>query len=464
MQLIGDRSRRSAHRRRVSLAVSLHGLFFVAAVTSTMIVPLLPALARSRGLSPATIAVILALPSVATLVVSIPAGLVADRFGARAVTLAATVLMCLATVGQASPQLWGLIVGRVAFGVAFGVVWTTGVAWLATDSTDAPSRGLGALVTSSACGMAVGPAIGGTLGQFMGIAAPFLLLGVFSAGIVCALMAQPASAGDTTADVATSLVEAARLAPRQPGVLTGAGTLGIVGAVYAAAQLLVPAQLQADGLSSSAIGLAFSGSAVLYIAVSALVLRDEHVEMTPRATALVGLVLSVSLLPATWSPAPLVVIAALLLSIAPRAIIATTAYPLATKHGSQVGLPTGLVLGLLNTVWAAAMVISPLLAAAVEQAAGRPAGYLSVIIPSTLGASLLAFKRHHGESRRAPAAVCGADRRLSAAWRARLDRLASRGRRQRCVAADGFPCGELSAALLERGVDRVDGVVAEGEA
>lgn len=141
-----------------------------------MIVPLLPGLARSRGLSPATIAVILVLPSVATLVVSVPAGLVADRFGARAVTLAASVLLCLSTVAQASPPLWGLVVGRVAFGVAFGAVWTTGVAWLAADPTDARSGDLGALVTSSACGMAVGPAIGGTLGQIMGIAAPLVVI------------------------------------------------------------------------------------------------------------------------------------------------------------------------------------------------------------------------------------------------------------------------------------------------
>jgi predicted MFS family arabinose efflux permease len=385
--------RPSALRRRVPLALSLHALVFAAAVASTMIVPLLPTLARSRGLTPAVTALILALPSVATLVVSIPAGLVADRYGARAVTLAASALMCLSTLAQVSPQLWALLLGRIAFGVAFGVVWTTGVAWLATDTTDARSRGVGALVTSSACGMAVGPAIGGTLGQFMGIAAPFLLLGAFSAAVVCALAVQSPSGGGTTTHAATSLVEAARLAPRRPAVLTGAGTLGIVGAVYAAAQLLVPAQLHADGLSSSAIGVAFSASAVLFIVVSALALRDGPVTITPRTTALVALALSVSLLPAAWSPAPLVVIAALLLSIAPRAIVATTAYPLATADGTRVGLPAGLVLGLLNTVWAAATVIAPLLAAAAEQAAGRTAGYLSVIIPSALVACLLAFKR-----------------------------------------------------------------------
>src|SRR5579862_1506473 len=50
-----------------------------------------------------------AAPGLATLAVSMPAGLVADRLGARRVTIAATALMCLAALAQAAPSYPALL-------------------------------------------------------------------------------------------------------------------------------------------------------------------------------------------------------------------------------------------------------------------------------------------------------------------------------------------------------------------
>src|SRR4051794_31903379 len=73
----GD-ARSPAPRR---LAALVCGLVFVAAVAQTAIVPLLPRLAEVDGLSTATRALLPAAPGLATLAVSAPAGLVADRGG-----------------------------------------------------------------------------------------------------------------------------------------------------------------------------------------------------------------------------------------------------------------------------------------------------------------------------------------------------------------------------------------------
>lgn len=121
----------------------LYALFLVSGVAQAAIVPLLPRLAEVYDLAPSETALLLALPGLATLAVSVPAGLVADRFGARRATLAAGALLAAACLLQAAPSLALLVSGRILFGVAFGVVWTTGMAWLSEIDTGTKGGGSG---------------------------------------------------------------------------------------------------------------------------------------------------------------------------------------------------------------------------------------------------------------------------------------------------------------------------------
>ena len=94
--------------------------------------PLLPASVCDRfALTPSETGLLLALPGLATLAVSVPAGVGADRLGARRCTPLAGVLLAISCVAQAAPSLALLLLGRALFGLAYGVIWTTGVAWLA---------------------------------------------------------------------------------------------------------------------------------------------------------------------------------------------------------------------------------------------------------------------------------------------------------------------------------------------
>ena len=81
-----------------------------------------------------------------------PAGLAADRFGARRVTLGASVLLLLSCLLQAAPSLTALLLGRLVFGIAFGVVWTSGMAWLADFDDGGGGSRLGPTVTCSSVG------------------------------------------------------------------------------------------------------------------------------------------------------------------------------------------------------------------------------------------------------------------------------------------------------------------------
>jgi MFS family permease len=79
----------------------------------------------------------------------------------------------------------------------------------------------------------------------------------------------------------------------------------------------------------------------------------------------------------------------LVLSTAPRAVVSTVSYPLATDSAAQAELGDGVVIGLLNGTWAAGLVLAPLLAGALDQSAGPGAAYLAAIVPGVLVALVL---------------------------------------------------------------------------
>ena len=95
-------------------------------------VPLGPLYEDRFDLSATETGVLLGAASIAILLVSPPAGVLADRFGARRLTIAGTLLMSVATIAQGVATHYGwLLAGRVAFGIGFGVLWSAGLAFLA---------------------------------------------------------------------------------------------------------------------------------------------------------------------------------------------------------------------------------------------------------------------------------------------------------------------------------------------
>jgi predicted MFS family arabinose efflux permease len=373
----------------------LYALFFMSGVAQAAIVPLLPGLSARYDLSGAQTAFLLALPGLAMLAVSVPSGLAADRLGARRVTLGAGALLGASCLLQSMPSLAALLVGRVGFGVAFGVVWTTGVAWLADLEDGGDGSRLGASITCSSVGIMVGPAVGGVLAQAAGAGVPFLVIALITMVVVAPLtldrdgtgrpVPRPAERPVQTAS-ARALVQLAR----RPAVAAAAGGLIVSGAVSGVSQLLISSGLHRVGVSTGSIGLAFSAAAVGYIAVSAGVVRLGNRAHTMRFNALATSVLAMGLAPALFGAGPAGLVAALVLTAAPRAAVSTIAYSLAS--GSADGKANGadgVVFGMLNGAWAAAMVLMPVIAGAVEQTGGARAGYLAVIIPSCAVAAWL---------------------------------------------------------------------------
>jgi MFS family permease len=407
---------------------SIYGLFFVAGIAQAAIVPLLPRLSSEYSLTASETGLLLALPGLATLAVSVPAGFAADRLGARRCTLLAGVVLGVSCLAEAAPALPALLAGRLLFGVAYGVLWTTGVAWLAELDTEPGGSRIGPSVTCASVGMMVGPAVGGLVAGAGATGLPFLLIAVASGVVMVPLTIAGAraaaiargragdrvgAAADEAGEVARSVgysesVELAstlgygeplpyasgrastiRTVLQRPGVAAAMGALVVSGAVSSVSQLLISGALHHDGLSSGRIGLAFSVAAISYIAVSLAVVRLGARARTLRFNALATAAMAVVLVPGLVSGSATVLIATLMLASMPRAVVSTISYSLASANSAANGgagdsSGDGSVFGAINGAWAGSLVLTPLLAGALEQHGGARVGYLAVIVPAVI--------------------------------------------------------------------------------
>jgi MFS family permease len=373
-------------------------LFLVSGLAQTAIVPVLPRITVALHLGPSTSAVLLALPGLAMLVVAMPAGVLADRFGARRVALVSGVLLVVGCGAETVGSLPVLLAGRLLYGISFGALWTSGAAWLAALAAERDLPGgawVGRAVVCSSVGTMVGPALGGLLGAGGGTghggwapgAAAFAIVALAGAAVTVALAAihEPRAAPGSREPAGRASWRELPALVRDRSVLAGAGSLLVAGALAGVAQLLIPSGLHADGASPGEIGLVFSACALGYIATSAVFVRLGARAHSPAVNALVTALAAVALVPALASGRAIVLIAALMFTAAPRGAINVVAYGLAGSTRRRGGA----VFGLLGMAWAAATVLMPLLAAGLAEHVGPRAAYLAAIVPALVVAGAL---------------------------------------------------------------------------
>ncbi len=364
----------------------VYALIFVTAVSQVAIVPLLPDVAHRYALRASELAWVLTLPSIAMLVTSTPIGMLGDRWGNRRVTLAGAVVLTAGVVAQAVPSLGALVAARLLFGVGYGALWTTGLAWLAEGAPAGAPRRIGMTVTASAVGSTVGPTLAGVLASRFGFATPFLVAGGVSAVVTVALVARSRplprahDAEVTGSAPAATGGRGTAGALRRPSVLAGALTLALSGGVGALMQLLVPLQLHSAGAGAQSIGLVLSAAAIVYIVVSALAVHLGPRITNRRSNAWMAALMAVALLPAVVGTGTAWVVTSLMVVVVPRAVTGTVAYSLATSEREEGAPGTGAVLGLLNTLWAVATVVAPVAAGALKTAFDARTAYLAALV------------------------------------------------------------------------------------
>ena len=357
----------------------IYALIFLETLVWIAIVPLAPTFADELGLSGVEAGMILAAASLAALVVAFPLGLLADRLGARQVTIASACLFTVATFGQGlADEFWSLLLARAAFGVAFGALWGAGASWLSDSLTDSRRAGaLGAVATVAGLGFTTGPVLAGTLADRYDTGTPFLVVGVAAAlSTAFLVVAAPRAPGTPPRQ---RLREMLSLARRDELVLAGIAIIVLIGLVGGGVNLLVPLQLRENGVSAGEIGLLFSAASAVYTVVSAVVARLGSRSATLRVGGAAALLTGVSIFLVLGSGSTLAAVAFILLRAPFWSTMDTIIYPLAAAGAHRSALGRGSVMGLLTVGWAAASTVGPPLAGGIADVLGERAAYAVLI-------------------------------------------------------------------------------------
>lgn len=357
----------------------IYALILLETLVWIAIIPLAPTFADDLRLSGVETGMILAAASLAALVVAFPLGLVADRLGAREVTIASACLFTLATLGQGlADQFWSLLLARGAFGVAFGALWGAGASWLSDSLSEGRRAGaLGAATTVAGIGFTAGPVLAGGLADRYGTGTPFLVVSVAAAVVTGTLVvAGPVGTGLATRQ---RLQDMLRMARRDELVLAGIAIIVLIGLVGGGVNLLVPLQLRENGVSAGEIGLLFSIASAVYTVVSAVVARLGARSATLRVGGTAALFTGLSIVLVLLSSSTLAAIAFVLLRAPFWAAMDTIIYPLVAAGAHRSLLGRGSVMGLVTLGWAIASTVGPLLAGGIADALGQRAAYAVMI-------------------------------------------------------------------------------------
>jgi len=370
----------------------IYGLILASGAAQFAIVPIMPTYVHRLGLSGLQDGMVLGATGLAALAVSVPAGTLADRFGARRITLLAGLAMAIATFVQSFAGSFVILFGaRLAFGMGYGMVWTAGLCWLA--SAVKGGSAVGGSVACAGVGGVAGPAISGVLVQHLGLAISSLSAAGCFALLTVGLGAlrMPAAPAASRQPASASL----RTAASDPRVICAAIAVVIAGLTTGVPALLVPAQLHAAGASAGRIGLDFAISGTLFVVGSTLTASAGRRALKLPVLGGGVLVIAIALSPAVVSTAPLAIIAMMCVTTTARSVLWTVSYPLAAEAAERGGAGTGAVLGLLNGIWAATAVLGPLAAGAAAEHLGARAiyGLTQLVCIAALAMTLAALWR-----------------------------------------------------------------------
>jgi len=362
----------------------VYALALMSSLLQSAIAPLLPSYEHRFQLAGVQTAGLLAATGVAALFISLPAGALSDRFGARSLTLCSGWLIVFATLGQAfAPSYPLLLVSRLLFGLGYGIVWTAALTWLARASDDESS--LTGTITASGFGSIAGPAFAGFIAQYFGLAAPFVVAAVLTV-VVTLLMTSIHLEGASSLEH-IGVISSVRTASCDLRILGAALAVVIAGASSALVTLLGPLELHQSGASESSIGIVFSAAAAVFICGSAITKRAGLRAVRLKTVLGAGVVLALVMSPATASAAPLFVVVMLCATAAVRSVLWSVGYPLGASGANRAGVGLGVVMGMLNLVWALATVVSPLVAGAFIGPLGARA--TTAVAQVVLGAALV---------------------------------------------------------------------------
>lgn len=350
--------------------VLVYVALFVAELSWSGITPLIPSYVEEYELSDFEGGMVLSIASLGILIISIPAGLLTKRIAPRTMTLASMAIMTVAGCAMVvAPDYWAIIAARLIFGLGFGALYVSMAAWLADAAGTESARVLA--LTTAIVGIAatVSPAYTGWVADRFGLAAPFVGLAAATALLFVVLLFDRSGTG-LRKDPSPPIRDLLKSTTSDPGLSTMLLLTIAAAVVWMTAELLVPLRLDDGGYGVAAIGFAFSVSAIVFVAASAVTAKYADRWARPRFAAWWTAALAVTTaIPAVMAGVPAAWIFLIGVSVTTGVVVALT-YPFGLQAVGRGAVSVAVMSGLANIIWALSGMAGPTVGGAFAEWAG----------------------------------------------------------------------------------------------
>lgn len=248
----------------------LCGATFLVMAGQGVVSPVLPLYASEFGVGTTMVGLTITTFAAARLLLNVPAGYIADRFGRRAILIGGPAITSIGMIGSGmADSIWTLLVWRFVAGAGSALYMGGAMVYLMDIARpDQLSRYVATNQWALSLGVSMGPGIGGLVAERWGLSAPFFVVGVTAlAASVYSLFRLPETLGTNPGGRSTvqdDVDEAATLNARdllfsRPFVLLAAAAMTIFVARGGIRGTLMPLRAQeALGWGPSEIGLLFT--------------------------------------------------------------------------------------------------------------------------------------------------------------------------------------------------------------
>lgn len=144
--------------------------------------PVVPLFAKDFGVSAAAVGLTLTVFALARLILNVPAGMIADRFGRRYLLVGGPIITAVGMIGSGLADSIGeLLVWRFIAGAGSAFYMSGAMIYLIDIARpEQRTRYVAINQWSLSVGFALGPGVGGLVGAQYGLSAPFYVVGVMS--------------------------------------------------------------------------------------------------------------------------------------------------------------------------------------------------------------------------------------------------------------------------------------------
>lgn len=184
--------------------IVLCGSTFLVMAGQGVVSPVLPLYAKDFGVSATMVGLTLTVFALARLIVNVPAGIVADRFGRRILLVGGPVITSIGMFGSGfAGDIWTLLAWRFVAGAGSALYMSGAMIYLIDIAPPAKrARYVATNQWELSAGVAIGPGVGGLVADAYGLDVPFHVVGVTAIlTAVYAAVRLPETRGMTNEDI-----------------------------------------------------------------------------------------------------------------------------------------------------------------------------------------------------------------------------------------------------------------------